>query len=305
MSSLRISLDALQVLDAIDRRGSFAAAGEELSRTASTLSYVIQKLESDLAVHVFDRSGHRARLTPTGRALLDEGRAIVHAARRLEHRARRVHSGWEAELRIAIDAIIPFAAIVPAIDAFHRDERPTRLRLLDEVLGGTWEALSAGRADLVVGAAGPPPAMPGCRHRELGDLPVAFVVAPGHPLASTEVPLSREQLLAHRAIVIGDSSHHQPPRSLGVLDGQDTIVVPSVEAKVQLLLAGLGVGYLPRRIVQPYLERGQLLERKPAGARVADRLHVAWRDDDIGPAGRWWIEQFTDPAFITAIGVTP
>ncbi|HUG71856.1 MAG TPA: LysR family transcriptional regulator, partial [Steroidobacteraceae bacterium] len=63
---LRISLEALQVLDAIARRGSFSAAGEELHRSASTLSYSIGKLEKDLGVQVFDRGGHRAKLTTAG-----------------------------------------------------------------------------------------------------------------------------------------------------------------------------------------------------------------------------------------------
>ncbi len=305
MSGLRLSLDALQVLDAIDRRGSFAAAGEELFRTPSTLSYVIQKLESELGVTVFDRSGHRARLTPAGRTLLDDGRHLLHAARRLEHRVRRVESGWEAELRIVVDAIVAFAPLVPVIDAFVGIDSPTRLRVLNEVLGGSWEALIADRADLVIGAAGPVPSLPGCSHRVLGDLPVAFVVAPVHALAKRADPLDRDLLLAQRAIVIGDSSHHQPPRSLGVLDGQDTLVVPTVDAKLKLLLAGLGVGYLPRHVIAPHLESGALIERRVVDGRVGDTLHLAWRDGELGEAGRWWIDRLMAPAFAETIGLRP
>ena len=40
-----ITLDALQALDAIDRRGSFAKAAEELNKATSALSYTVQKLE--------------------------------------------------------------------------------------------------------------------------------------------------------------------------------------------------------------------------------------------------------------------
>ena len=42
---LRISLDGLEVLDAIDRRGSFAGASSELHRVPSTISYSVAKLE--------------------------------------------------------------------------------------------------------------------------------------------------------------------------------------------------------------------------------------------------------------------
>jgi DNA-binding transcriptional LysR family regulator len=41
-----ISLDALQILDAIDTRGSFAAAAEALHRVPSALTHAIRKLET-------------------------------------------------------------------------------------------------------------------------------------------------------------------------------------------------------------------------------------------------------------------
>ena len=53
--TLLITLDALQTLDAIERRHSFAAAAEELHRVPSAVSYTINKLEEDLGVALFDR----------------------------------------------------------------------------------------------------------------------------------------------------------------------------------------------------------------------------------------------------------
>ena len=74
-----ITIDALRVLDAIDRRGSFAGAASELFRVPSAISYTVQKLEEDLDVAIFDRTGHRAALTSAGRYLLREGRALLEA----------------------------------------------------------------------------------------------------------------------------------------------------------------------------------------------------------------------------------
>ncbi|MDI1230208.1 MAG: LysR family transcriptional regulator [Methylobacter sp.] len=48
-----ITLDALEVLDAIARKGSFAAAANELYRVPSVISYTVQKLEQDLDVVLF------------------------------------------------------------------------------------------------------------------------------------------------------------------------------------------------------------------------------------------------------------
>lgn len=96
---MRLSLDALAALDAIARRGSFAAAAaEELHRAPSAVSYVVQKREQDLGLLIFDRSGHRAKLTPEGTELLREGRHLLRAAGEIEERRQRLARGWESEL---------------------------------------------------------------------------------------------------------------------------------------------------------------------------------------------------------------
>ena len=65
-----LTLEALRVMDAIDRRGSFAAAADELGRVPSALSYTMQKLEEELDVVLFDRSGHRTKFTNVGLSLI-------------------------------------------------------------------------------------------------------------------------------------------------------------------------------------------------------------------------------------------
>jgi DNA-binding transcriptional LysR family regulator len=47
---MRLNLDVLLILDALDKHGSFATAAESLFKTPAALSYMIQKLESDLNI---------------------------------------------------------------------------------------------------------------------------------------------------------------------------------------------------------------------------------------------------------------
>ena len=54
---LKISLDALQLLDAIERGGSLAAAAKEMYRVPSTVSYAVGKLEDELGVQIVERAG--------------------------------------------------------------------------------------------------------------------------------------------------------------------------------------------------------------------------------------------------------
>jgi molybdenum-dependent DNA-binding transcriptional regulator ModE len=129
---LRLSLEALQIVDAIDRRGSFSAAGKELHRVPSTISYTVGKLEDDLGVQVFERNGPRVELTRAGRELLKEGRYLLKAAQDLEHRVRRVASGWETELALGIDSMFSAVAFDQDVRAFYEVAQQTRLRIVQE-----------------------------------------------------------------------------------------------------------------------------------------------------------------------------
>src|SRR5450830_1968529 len=173
---LRLSLEALQIVDAIDRRGSFSAAGKELHRVPSTISYTVGKLEDDLGVQVFERNGPRVVLTRAGRELLKEGRYLLKAAQDLEHRVRRVASGWETEIAIGLDTMFSAVALADDVQAFYAEAQQTRLRLVQETLSGTWEALLERRVDLLVGAPGDGPAGGGYISQPIGMMDFVFVV---------------------------------------------------------------------------------------------------------------------------------
>ncbi len=115
---LKLSLDALQVLDAIDRGGSFASAAKELFRVPSTISYSVSRLEEDLGVKVFERAGPKVILTAAGQELLQEGRYLLKAAQDLEHKVRKVASGWEAEFSIGMDLLFSPNLLVGEIAKF-------------------------------------------------------------------------------------------------------------------------------------------------------------------------------------------
>jgi len=286
----RLTLDALQVLDAIARRGSFAAAAEELHRTTSTLSYTVRKLEDDLGVQVFDRSGHRALLTEAGRLLLEEGRALLDSAGALERRMRTLGQGWESELVIASNELLPADALLQVVRDFYAEGHPTRIRLLSEVLGGVWEALVTQRADIALAEVSASGAM-GISHRPLGQLPFVFAVAPDHPLAREPQPVKLTALRQQRWVVIADSSRSMRPRSSGIEGAADVLTVAGLQAKLRAQEAGVGVGFLPSWIAQPAIDQGRLVPLKVAAPKPRLQLSVAWRPQGMGPAGHWFVER--------------
>ncbi|MBI2313699.1 MAG: LysR family transcriptional regulator [Betaproteobacteria bacterium] len=291
---MRLTLDALHVIDTIERRGSFAAAAEELHRVPSAVTYTVQKLEQDLGVKLFDRSGHRAVLTEAGRELLREGRHMLRAADVLEARVKRVATGWEAELRIAYDDVIPVAALMPLVGEFYKEHSGTRVRVHAEIFGGCWDALMSGRADLVIGAPGEGPPGGGYTTRLLGNVDWVFVVAPHHPLAEMPEPLSNETLLMHRVVAAADSSRNLPARTAGILTGQDVLTVHNLEAKIAAQRAGIGVGRLPRHLVEEDLAAGRLVIKETEEAKPSPELFLAWHTAESGRALSWFIKRLED-----------
>jgi len=295
---LKLSLDALQILDAIDRRGSFAAAGKALHKVPSTISYTVAKLEEDLGVQLFDRVGPRAHLTPAGEALLEEGRHLLRAARELEMRVRRVASGWEAELTVAVDSMFVPALLAEDVRAFNAVAEQTRMRLITESLSGTWEALLDRRADLLVGAAGEGPSGGGYVVEPMGVVRFVFAVSPSHPLAAAPEPLGREQLATHCAIAVADSARRLLPRTVGLLMGQETVTVPDMVSKFRLQCAGLGFGFLPEPYVQQAVRDGRLVIKQVEEPKPDETFWLAWRTGEEGAALRWWRERMQRPAVL-------
>ena len=292
---MRLSLDALQVIDAIDRRGSFAAAADELHRVPSAITYSVKQLEESLGLTLFDRTRQRAVLTPAGRELLAEGRRLLRAAADLECRVQQVAKGWEAELRIAVDTVIGVEKLYGVVEEFYREGTGTRLRLSQEVLGGTWDALASGRADLAVGASGDPPSGRNYATRPLGRVRMVFAAAPFHAITREPRPLSDATIQQHRGVSAADSSRLLPPRTLGLVSGQDVLTVPNMEAKVAAQVAGLGVGSLPSWLAEREAAAGRLVILETEAPRASGDSLVAWRPGEEGKALQWFVQRLADP----------
>jgi DNA-binding transcriptional LysR family regulator len=296
----KLTLEGLEIVDAIDRRGSFSAAAEVLHKVPSTISYTVAKLEDDLKVALFRRNGPRIEITEAGRELLREGRLLLQAASDLECRVKRVASGWESKFQIAVDSLISTDALTPLIAQFHKAADATSLSISEETLTGTWESLLDTRSDLVI-AAGPGPAGGGYLAKEVAKLEFWFCVAPFHPLAKADEPLSEAQVRAYRAVVVGDSARRLPLRTTGLLSGQATIVVPGMRAKFRLQVEGLGVGHLPALCAEEAVNAGLLVRKQVESERSPETLSVAWRVGAQGNALAWWIERLAESRAMKAI----
>lgn len=296
---MKISLDNLLVIDAIVRRGSFAAAARELHRVPSAITYAVNKLEQDLGIVIFDRSGHRARLTETGNALLQDGRDLLQSAWKLETHIQHISRGWEPEIRIAVGDLVSSARIQDLVAVFYQQfGSRTHVRLSQEVYGGCWDALANDRADLVIGAPQSMPPGGGYISQPLALVSFVFVVPPAHPLARMPEPLSARQIQKYRAVSAADSSRSLPPRTSGLLSGQDVFTVENMWQKRIAHLKGLGVGFLPEYIVAPELAAGRLVTRRVQETKESASLLTAWQSGASGKAHEWFRQRLAEPGLL-------
>ena len=279
-----ITIEALEILDAIDRRGSFAKAAEELNKATSALSYGVQKLEEQLDITVFQRQGRRSVLTPAGRFILEEGRKILNATSTLAHNAKEVATGWEPRIRIAVESIFSYQVFFEIVHEFLNNHENIEIDVSESVLNGGWEALEQDRVDLIVGAPGPVPLQKGFRAIPLGENNLVPVIAAHHPLAelSNKPDTLKANLSKFRRVVTHDTSIVNVVRSEGLSMGNQILYVQTNDQKTEAILAGIGIGHLPRHRIQKYLDSRKLitlnLETKPHDD------FIAWKISNKGKA---------------------
>lgn len=295
--------DALSMLQTISRLGSFAAAARNMGLVPSALSYRVRQMEDTLDVLLFDRSSRQARLTAAGQELISEGMRLLNDMDSIAHRIKRVATGWESQFTIAVDTVINHRVVMDLCQHFYDGNPPTRLRLKDEALSGSLYALTSGQADLAIGVGVMENVSPGLRFEDIGPVvKFVFAVAPMHPLASAVQPLSDAVIRAHRAVAVADSIPQGNGITIGLLAGQDVFTVPSMSAKLDAQLRGMGAGFLPEPMARPYIERGELVACQVLRPQRSGHIGYAWRQSPQGQSGpngeralQWWLTRLSQP----------
>ena len=305
MSSARAALtpDALAMLQAIAASGSFAAAARSLGLVPSALTYRVRQLEDALDVLLFDRSSRQARLTEAGAELLREGAHLLEEIDAIANRVKRVATGWEPQFTIAVDSIIAKATVFELCESFFAMSPPTRIRLRDETLAGTLEALTSGAADLALGVA------EFGNHSDihsqpLGEVRFVYAVAPHHALARAAEPLKDELVRQQRAVAVADTITRGGGMTVGLLGGQDVVTVATMQDKLDAQLRGLGSGFVPEGMARAYIDTGRLVVKQMQRPQRVVRVNYAWRNLAQAVPGRalqWWLKQLESPATRAAL----
>lgn len=278
--SSRVTLDQWRTLVAVVDAGGYAKAAEVLHKSQSSLTYAVQKLESQLGVKAFEIKGRKAALTPTGELLVRRARTLLDDAVGLERAARRLSAGWEAEIGLAVETTFPVWLLLECLDKFGKESPHTRIEVIETVLGGTSDALLRGQAALAI--------LPVIPQGFAGDplMRLRFVLAahPEHPLHRLGRPVTMRDLRAHRQLVVRESSSQRATKL--TLEAAQRWTVSNMATSIGAACRGYGYAWFAEDKIRPELAAGTLkvLPVREGGDRFSE-LYLVFADRDAaGPA---------------------
>lgn len=284
---------SLETIDTIARLGSFTAAAEVLHRVPSAISYSVRQVEQELDVVLFKRLPRKVELTPAGEVFLQHARTMLRQMEEVQVQTQRAAHGWKQTLRITLDNIVRLEKLETLIAAFYRQFDFAELQINMEVFNGSWEAISQGRADVVIGATAAVPVAGEYEVKDMGGLEWVFVMTPTHPCANAE-ELNEEFVSHYPAICLDDTSRELPKRHNNYYPRQRRLLLPNWHTAIECLKNGLGVGYMPAHMATKHLVSGDLIERSLPEEIPISHCCLVWRKDPSNKLIQWLVDYLGD-----------
>ena len=276
----RITLEQWQALVSVVDAGGYAQAAQRLHKSQSSVTYLVQKLQSLLGVKAFEIKGRKAALTPTGELLYRRARVLLEDAGSIEKAAKSASAGWEAEIRIAAEIVFPAWLLLLCFDKLNAESPHTRVEYFESVIAGTNELLLAGRVDLAITATIPQ----GFGSTLLMPLRMILVAHPEHALHKLGRPLTLRDLRAHRQLVVRETGELRPTQTQ--IEAAQRWTVSHMSTAIFAASMGFGYGWYPEERIRNELKAGTL---KPLplreGAERVGQLYLVYADrESAGPA---------------------
>ncbi len=271
-----VDLGLLRSFQEVARRGSITAAARALGVSQPTLTVAMQRLERELGTTLLLRGRAGVTVTDTGRALAREAEEILAVVARAEQRIRGLEEDERGRFVVGCHESLG-AYFLPAFMRGFLREAPG----IDLVL---WNGASAAVRDAVVardvhfGLVVNPSPHPDLVLREMFEDAVDFFSAE---------PTARTLALAHDRVRKGPLVHAarvgESRTLIATLEAQGvvcprTLACGDFELVKSLVLEGLGVGVLPRRVAA-YGAGDRLARVHPQLPNFPDTIHLVFRAD--------------------------
>jgi LysR family glycine cleavage system transcriptional activator len=276
------SLQALRILEAAVRLESFTGAAAELGLTHGAISRQVFGLESWTGKRLFKRAGRRMAPTESARALVTQTREALHMLSKAFGDPVVVLP--RPGLRLSTTPSIARLWVLPALTALHA-VHPGLISAIDT----TTELVVGLSKEVDVALRYGPGSWPGVQSRLLGN-ETLFAVASPALLARIEdwraAPLITTPFQSWGRWF--DAAGEAPP-----LPHAAALQVPDSALALDAAALGLGVALARARMVQPWLDRGDLVAVDPHRIEDIYAYHLVWpihspRVVQISALGEWF-----------------
>lgn len=254
---MRLSMEALYVFTLAAENLSFSATSRQLNKAQSAISTSIANLEIDVGVSLFDRSGGRLQLTAAGQVLLIQAKEMIQRNDQLLISAEELSLGYESQLTIAIDHIIPLQLLIPALDKLVHKFPNLDLRLHQTSGGETEQLLADHQIDLALGPFQKPQNTLFNVFR-LFDVKMVCVIHPEHPIATVKHAINSKILNTHRQLVLTDYTDLSGKKDQAILSKR-LWRARDVNYLIEMAKAGLGWAIVGHEQVKSSLDNGDLV----------------------------------------------
>lgn len=288
---MRLSLDQLEAFVVAAETGSFSAAARRLGKAQSAVSTAVANLEIDLGVQLFDRSRKYPELSAEGEILLRDAQTVLLRCMSFQDRALGFSEDIDAQIRIAVDEIVPHTFLVELLERFGEKFPETQLELLYGTLKDIQTLVAKDRADLglLVPFGFPDRDMAARRLAYMQFCPVA---AAEHPLAKM-ARITPHDLEPHRRLCITSRGGEREPDA--AIFGSRIWMVESTYVIRDMVSRGLGYAFLPLHLIREDLTRGRLVRLPVTLDHISYQapVYLIWASArSFGTAGKWLIAEF-------------
>lgn len=145
-----ISIDQARAFCRTVDQGGYTQAAQKLNKSHSALIYLVKSLEQQCGFDLFNRKAYRNSLTPSGRRIYLKCLEILSKVDELELLCGQFTAGWEANIKIVFDGILPFDPFLSLFKRFRTDKIPTIIQTYTEFLEGVEINFEHLEADIMI-----------------------------------------------------------------------------------------------------------------------------------------------------------
>lgn len=269
-----IDIQPLAILREIDRMGSLSRASDQLNLTQSAVSHAIRRFEERYGVKLWQREGHKLRLTPAGEYLLGLALRVLPQLERGANVLEDYARGRRGAIRVGMECHPCQDWLMRVVDPFLAEWPDVDLDVTTAFQFGGLAALLGHEIDLLVTP--DPVENAGIEYAPVFDYQLVLAVADTHPLAQKKriepqdlagevlvtYPVARERLDIYTSFLV--PAHALPRRHR---------TVETTDLMLKLVASGRAVSATPDWL----LRTAKGVKGVPLGKGIAKSIHLGRR----------------------------